>query len=109
MQSSKEDIKSLGHTEWTKWRNLCYALTNKIEFEVNNFRAGRYIEIRTLFPTAMITNSGRTYSRERLNEVIEKETVWANEANARRARAENAKKAGTVIFVIIVAIIVLAF
>lgn len=72
---------------------------------MNNFRAGRYIEIRTLFPTAMITNSGRTYSRERLNEVIEKETVWANEANARRARAENAKKAGTVIFVIIVAII----
>ena len=102
--SSKEDIKVWGHTEGLNGEIYATA-TNKIEFEVNNFRAGRYIEIRTLFPTAMITNSGRTYSRERLNEVIEKETVWANEANARRARAENAKKVGTVIFVIIVAII----
>lgn len=102
--SSKEDIKVWGHTEGLNGEIYATA-TNKIEFEVNNFRAGRYIEIRTLFPTAMITNSGRTYSRERLNEVIEKETVWANEANARRARAENAKKAGTVIFTIVVAII----
>ena len=102
--SSKEDIKVWGHTEGLNGEIYATA-TNKIEFEVNNFRAGRYIEIRTLFPTAMITNSGRTYSRERLNEVIEKETVWANEANARRARAENAKKAGTVIFSIVVAII----
>ena len=102
--SSKEDIKVWGHTEGLNGEIYATA-TNKIEFEVNNFRAGRYIEIRTLFPTAMITTSGRTYSRERLNEVIEKETVWANEANARRARAENAKKAGTVIFAIVVAII----
>lgn len=102
--STKEDIKVWGHTEGLNGEIYATA-TNKIEFEVNNFRAGRYIEIRTLFPTAMITNSGRTYSRERLNEVIEKETVWANEANARRARAENAKKAGTVIFAIVVAII----
>lgn len=102
--SSKEDIKVWGHTEGLNGEIYATA-TNKIEFEVNNFRAGRYIEIRTLFPTAMITNSGRTYSRERLNEVIEKETVWANEANARRARAENAKKAGTVIFAIVVVII----
>ena len=102
--SSKEDIKVWGHTEGLNGE-IYVTATNKIEFEVNNFRAGRYIEIRTLFPTAMITNSGRTYSRERLNEVIEKETVWANEANARRARAENAKKAGTVIFAIVVVII----
>ena len=102
--STKEDIKVWGHTEGLNGEIYATA-TNKIEFEVNNFRAGRYIEIRTLFPTAMITNSGRAYSRERLNEVIEKETVWANEANARRARAENAKKAGTVIFAIVVAII----
>lgn len=102
--SSKEDIKVWGHTEGLNGEIYATA-TNKIEFEVNNFRAGRYIEVRTLFPTAMITSSGRTYSRERLNEVIEKETVWANEANARREKAENAKKAGTAIFVIVVAII----
>lgn len=102
--SSKENIKVWGHTEGLNGEIYATA-TNKIEFEVNKFKAGRYIEVRTLFPTVMITSSERTYSRERLNEVIEKETVWAKEANARRAKAENAKKVGTMIFVIVVAII----
>ena len=102
--SSKEDIKVWGHTEGLNGE--IYATdTNKIEFEVNDFVAGRYIEIRTLFPTSIITNSARTYSRNRLDEVIEKETVWANEANERRQKAENAKKTGTAIFVIVVAIV----
>lgn len=102
--SSKEDIKVWGHTEGLNGE--IYATdTNKIEFEVNDFVSGRYIEIRTLFPTSIITSSARTYSRNRLDEVIEKETVWANEANARRQKAENAKKTGTAIFVIVVAIV----
>lgn len=102
--SSKEDIKVWGHTEGLNGE--IYATdTNKIEFEVNDFVSGRYIEIRTLFPTSIITSSERTYSRNRLDEVIEKETVWANEANARRQKAENAKKTGTAIFVIVVAIV----
>ena len=101
---SKEDIKVWGHTEGLNGE--IYATdTNKIEFEVNDFVSGRYIEIRTLFPTSIITSSARTYSRNRLDEVIEKETVWANEANARRQKAENAKKTGTAIFVIVVAIV----
>ena len=102
--SSKEDIKVWGHTEGLNGEIYATA-TNKIEFEVNDFVAGRYIEIRTLFPTSIITSSARTYSRNRLDEVIEKETVWANEANARRQKAENAKKTGTAIFVIVVAIV----
>ena len=102
--SSKEDIKVWGHTEGLNGEIYATA-TNKIEFEVNDFVAGRYIEIRTLFPTSIITNSARTYSRNRLDEVIEKETVWANEANERRQKAENAKKTGTAIFVIVVAIV----
>lgn len=102
--SSKEDIKVWGHTEGLNGE--IYATdTNKIKFEVNDFVSGRYIEIRTLFPTSIITSSARTYSRNRLDEVIEKETVWANEANARRQKAENAKKTGTAIFVIVVAIV----
>ena len=101
---SKEDIKVWGHTEGLNGE--IYATdTNKIKFEVNDFVSGRYIEIRTLFPTSIITSSARTYSRNRLDEVIEKETVWANEANARRQKAENAKKTGTAIFVIVVAIV----
>lgn len=102
--SSKEEIKVWGHTEGLNGEIYATAV-NKIEFEVNEFSSGKFIEIRTLFPTSIITNSGRTYSKDRLNEVIEKETVWANEANTRRKKAENAKKARTAIFAILVVIV----
>ena len=102
--SSKEDIKVWGHTEGLNGEIYATA-TNKIEFEVNEFVSGRYIEIRTLFPTSMITNSGRTYSKNRLDEVVEEETVWANQANARRKRAQNVRKTGTAIFIIVIAIV----
>lgn len=102
--NSKEDIKVWGHTEYLNGEIYAES-TNKIKFEVNNFRAGRYVEIRTLFPTSIITASGRTYSTERLDDVISEETVWANEANARRKKAEGTKKLATAIFVIVICIV----
>ena len=102
--SSKEDIKVWGHTEGLNGEIYATA-SNRIEFEVNEFISGRYIEIRTLFPTSIVTTSGRTYSKSRLDEVVSEETVWANEANARRQNLRNAKKMATIIFVIIIAIV----
>lgn len=100
--TSKEDIKVWGHTEGLNGEIYATA-SNKIEFEVNEFRSGRYIEIRTLFPTSIISTSGRTYSKDRLDEVISEETVWAEEANRKRKQEENAARAATVIFVVCVA------
>ncbi len=102
--SSKDEIKVWGHTEGLNGEIYAKDL-NKIEFEVNDFSAGRYIEIRTLFPTEMITNSERTYSKNRLNDVTQEETLWANQANERRKKKENARKFGTVGFIIVVAFI----
>ena len=52
---NKEDIKVWGHTE--DLNGTIYATDlNKIEFELDNFRSGRYVEIRTLFPTELITS-----------------------------------------------------
>ena len=102
--SSKDDIKVWGHTEGLNGEIYATA-SNKIEFEVNNFRAGRYVEIRSLFPTSIVTTSGRTYSKNRLDEVVSEETVWANEANTRRQKAESTRKMITALFVIVVAII----
>ena len=88
--SQKEEIKVWGHTE--DLNGEIYATdTNKIEFEVNQFRAGRYMEIRTLFPTEMITTSGRGENMPRLEKVIEEETSWTQEANRKRERREIAK------------------
>ena len=81
----KDEIKVWGHTE--DLNGEIYARgQNKIKFEVNNFRAGRYVEVRTLFPTDMIISSARgDESKTILDEVVEEETIWANEANSRRA------------------------
>lgn len=80
----KDEIKVWGHTE--DLNGEIYAKgQNKIKFEVNNFRAGRYVEVRTLFPTDMIISSARgDEDIPILDEVVEEETIWANEANRRR-------------------------
>lgn len=83
--SNKEEIKVWGHTE--DLNGVIYVTgLNKIEFEINNFNSGRFVEIRTLFPTELINYSGRTANTDILQSVIDEETEWANEANARRER-----------------------
>lgn len=98
--SSKEEIKVWGHTE--NLNGTIYATdTNKIKFDVDGFNSGKYIEIRTLFPTSLITNSGRIYNKEILNDVVAEETKWADEANERRAFNENMKFISAIVICII--------
>lgn len=83
--TNKDDIKVWGHTE--DLNGTIYATgTNKIEFVLNNFRSGRYVEVRTLFPTELITYSGRTKNKDILQKAINEETKWVDKANARRER-----------------------
>lgn len=85
--SDKNDIKVWGHTE--DLNGTIYAIDlNKIEFELNNFRSGRFVEVRTLFPTELITSSGITKNTEILQKAINEETKWANKANSKRKRNE---------------------
>lgn len=84
---NKEDIKVWGHTE--SLNGTIYATdNNKIEFELENFKSGRFVEIRTLFPNDLIMSSGRTKNTEILQTAIKEETKWADQANARREREE---------------------
>lgn len=95
-----DEIKVWGHTEGLN--GTIYATdTDKIEFEINNFNSGRYVEIRTLFPTDLITYAGRIKNIDILNSVIEEETKWANEANARRKRNELIAKIVLILVVIV--------
>ncbi len=86
----KEEIKVWGHIEDLNGE-IYVTDTNKIEFHVNSFHAGRYVEIRTLFPSQMITHTSRGENVPRLEQVIEEETSWAEEANNRRKRKEITK------------------
>lgn len=81
--NSKEDIKVWGHIETLN--GTIYATDlNKIEFEIDGYRNNNMLEIRTLFPTEMISTSSRTNHVEILQTVIDEETKWAEEANERR-------------------------
>ena len=96
----QEDIKVWGHVESLNGEIYATGL-NKIEFRLEGFNPGRYVEIRTLFPTNMISSSTRGSNREILEDVIEEETVWANEANQRR---ENRERMNLIILISIIGI-----
>lgn len=110
--SNKDDIKVWGHTEDLNGTIYTTDL-NKIQFELDNFKSGRYVEIRTLFPTKLIINSGRTKNTEILQTVINEETKWADEANERRQRQEwmnkNLSKILICVYIIINIISVIIF
>ena len=98
--NSEDDIKVWGHTENLNGE-IYVTDTNKIKFQLENFNAGRYVEVRVLFPTEMVESTGRTYNENRYDEVIKEETKWANQANLRR-QWEEIKDEVVAIFVIFV-------
>lgn len=96
--SNKDDIKVWGHTK--DLNGTIYATdTNKIEFNLDNFRSGRYVEIRTLFPTNLISSTGRTKNTDILDSAVNEETKWANKANNERRRL---KIAGKIILILVI-------
>lgn len=100
--NNKEELKIWGHTKYLNGE--IYAIDNKtIFFEVNNYRAKEYVEVRALMPTYLFPNK-ETININKTEEVIQEETKWAEEANARRsARDRNYK----IVFVISIIIIIL--
>ncbi len=97
---SKDDIKVWGHTEDLNGEIYVTDL-DEISFELDGFNSGRYVEIRTLFPTSMIVSTSRIHDVDILNDVIEEETLWANEANARRARRDATNFLITLVVIIV--------
>lgn len=83
----KEDIRVWGHTEGLNGEIYATGL-NKVEFEINHFVNGRFVEVRVAVPTDTIIYSDRTYDTEKLNSIIAEETKWAEDANKRRERQQ---------------------
>lgn len=85
---SKEDIRVWGHTEDLNGEIYVTDL-NKIEFIINKYSKGKYIEVRTLFPNNIILSSGKQYNYDILDKTIQEETKWANRANEKRKMQKN--------------------
>ena len=81
--SETQDIKVWGHTEDLNG-TIYLTSDNVIMFEINNFRNGKFVEIRTLIPNNLVENVTRKENVEILSTVLKEEEKWANDANFRR-------------------------
>lgn len=100
-----EDIKVWGHTEELNGE-IYVTGKNEISFQIDNFNAGHYIEVRSLFPTDMIQSTRREYAEDRYNTVLQEETNWANQANLRRTW-DSIKDKVIIVFIIFVVIAII--
>lgn len=101
---TKEDIRVWGHIETLNGEIYVTGL-DKVEFELNNYSSGRYIEIRIAMPTEMIENTKRMYNENKLETIISEETKWADEANARRQEQLKMEKTMKIIGIVVGVII----
>lgn len=85
---NKENIRVWAHTEDLNGEIYVTDL-NKIEFNIINYSGNKYVEVRSLFPKDMIVSSARQYNNNILDNVLQEEDKWANDANARRERQQN--------------------
>lgn len=104
----EEDIKVWGHVE--ALNGEIYATsTDTVEFNLNNYSAGNYVEVRVAMPTEMFGQVSRTYYKDMLSNIIEEETEWAEKANARRKMNEMMPKIIASIAIIISVVLMIFF
>ena len=108
MATNKEDIKVWGHNKALNGE-IYVTDYDEIKFKLSEFSAGSYVEIRSLFPTNMITKSGRTYNKNIYDEVYKEEKRWADQANIRRQLAEIEEGIYTVFFISIILALCIIF
>lgn len=100
---SKEDIRVWGHVE-TLNGEIYVTSTDTVEFSLDNYISGNYVEVRIAMPSEMIETAERIYNKNVLPSIIEEETEWANEANVRRERKQRNEK---IIKTVIIAVMVI--
>lgn len=83
--TSKEDIRVWGHTKYLNGE-INVTKLDTVEFTVNNYQSGNYVEARLAMPTYLFGEAQIKSNTNKLDSIIAEETKWANEANARRDR-----------------------
>lgn len=83
--SNKDELKVWGHTEYLNGEIYVTDL-DTVEFKVNKYKSGNFVEIRIAMPTYVMSKLENTSNINKIDSIIEQETKWANEANARRDR-----------------------
>ncbi len=104
--NSKEDIKVWGHVE-TLNGEIYATSSDTVEFSLDSYSSGNYVEVRVAMPTEIFGTVSRTYYKDMLPNIIEQETEWAEKANERRKiNAMIPKIIATVIIIVSVVLII---
>lgn len=88
---NKEEIKVWGHTEYLNGE-IYATSTDTVEFNLNNYKSGNFVEVRIAMPNYVIENLPYTSTQNKLDDIIEEETEWAEEANAKREKRDRNMK-----------------
>ena len=83
--SDKDELKVWGHTKYLNGEIYVTDL-DIVEFNVNKYKSGNFVEVRIAMPTYVMSKLENTSNINKIDSIIEQETEWANEANARRDR-----------------------
>ena len=83
--SNKDELRVWGHTEYLNGEIYVTDL-DMVEFKVNKYKSGNFVEVRIAMPTYVMSKLENTSNINKIDSIIEQETKWANEANARRDR-----------------------
>lgn len=83
--SNKDELKVWGHTKYLNGEIYVTDL-DIVEFNVNKYKSGNFVEVRIAMPTYVMSKLENTSNINKIDSIIEQETEWANEANARRDR-----------------------
>lgn len=97
---SKDDIRVWGHVK-TLNGEIYTTSEDTVQFTLDDYSGGNYVEIRIAVPTETFGDVSKTYSKNMLENIIEEETKWADEANAVRKRNERKEKIIVITIVVV--------
>lgn len=83
----KKELKVWGHTEYLNGE--IYVIdANTVEFNLDKYKAGYFVEIRILTPTYVFQNLEYTSTENKTDKIISEEEQWAAEANEKREKRD---------------------
>lgn len=78
-----EDLRVWGHTPDLNG-TINKTSNDTVEFTINNNKINKMVEVRIAMPNGVVSSSGRVRYTNKLQDIIDEETSWANEANSTR-------------------------
>ena len=86
--ADKEQIKIFGHGPLSGISEIVDS--RNVRLQVEKLLPHNFVEARILFPPSLIKNSGKIFEKDALERIMSEEKGFADEANARRAKARAA-------------------